>query len=73
MRDMLYGDGINTAPGAVFRLSEEGLMAALSAVMLQWPGHYELRDTAGIHQIYRLASSVDAVEILHGYYGKLAA
>lgn len=73
VRDLLYGDGINPAPGAVFRLSEEGLMSTLNAVMLGWPGRYELRDTAGIHQLYRLGESLDAVDILHGYYRRLAA
>lgn len=73
VRDLLYGDGVNAAPGAVFRLSEEGLMSALNAVMREWPSHYELRDTAGIHQLYCLNKSVDIVDILRGYYGKLAA
>lgn len=73
VRDLLYCDDLHAAPGAVFRLSEEGLMAGLNAVMRRWPGHYELRDTAGIHQLYRLGDPVDTLVILRGYYGRMAA
>ena len=73
VRDLLYCDDLHAAPGAVFRLSEEGLMAGLNAVMQRWPGHYELRDTAGIHQLYRLGEPVDTLDILRGYYGRMAA
>lgn len=73
VRELLYAEGTNAAPGAVFRLSEEGLMAALNAVLLGWPGQYELRDTAGIHQLYRIGDAIAPADILRGYYSRLAA
>lgn len=73
VRDLLYSDEIHAAPGAVFRLNEEGLMAALQKVMLYWPGQYELRDTAGIHQLYLVADATAPLEILDRHYGALAA
>ncbi|MBN2887441.1 MAG: DUF4007 family protein [Chromatiaceae bacterium] len=76
IRQLLYGDP-NTlgwaAPGAVFRLSEDGFMAVLAHVMEGWPGCYELRDTAGVHQLYRLAEPPDALRLLVEYYRRDAA
>ena len=68
VRVVLYGDGEWAAPGAAFRLSEEGLMAALERVMDQFPDCYELRDTAGVHQIYRRGAVLRPLNILIDYY-----
>lgn len=73
VRDVLYGGGDQAAPGAVFRLSEEGLMTSLQRVMQHWPGQYELRDTAGTHQIYRLTRRAAPIDILRAYYQRAAA
>jgi hypothetical protein len=68
VRSVLYGDGGRAAPGAVFRLSEEGLMAVLHKVMDRYPGCYELRDTAGVHQIYRGERAPSPLAVLGAYY-----
>ena len=67
VRVLLYGGDDWPAAGAVFRLTEEGLMATLARVMDRYPGHYELRDTAGVHQLYRL-QPVKPIEILRQHY-----
>lgn len=68
VRKVLYGGDDWPAPGAIFRLSEEGLMAALAGVMEQYPHHYELRDTAGVHQIYRGSKLSIPLDILSQHY-----
>ncbi len=68
VRSLLYSDADWAAPGAVFRLSEEGLMATLSKVMDRYPGCYELRDTAGLHQIYRGQRIPDPLTVLRQHY-----
>lgn len=68
VRAVLYGDDGWAAPGAVFRLSEEGLMAALGKVMERYPGCYELNDTAGLHQIYRGQRTPDSLTVLRRHY-----
>lgn len=73
IRDLLYGHDNGAAPGAVFRLSEEGLMMALNRVMRDWPGCYDLRDTAGIHQLYRTRDVGGPESILAAYYAQEAA
>lgn len=73
VRLVLYGGDDRAAPGAVFRLNEDGLMAALAQVMNQWPGHYQLRDTAGVHQVYRGERPAEPLDVLRHYYHQAAA
>jgi hypothetical protein len=73
VRLVLYGGDERAAPGAAFRLSEEGLMSGLAQVMARWPSHYELRDTAGVHQIYRGERFAAPLEILRAHYMQAAA
>jgi len=65
---VLYGGDDWPAPGAVFRLSEQGLMATLARVMDLYPRHYELRDTAGVHQIYRGDNLSTPLDVLRQHY-----
>jgi hypothetical protein len=73
IRVLLYGGDDWAAPGAVFRLSEEGLMATLGRVMQLYPGQYELRDTAGVHQIYRGGRTSEPLEVLRLHYEGIVA
>lgn len=68
IRAILYGEGRWAAPGAVFRLSEEGLMAMLGKVMSRYPNCYELRDTAGMNQIYLGHEPQKPLEVLRKHY-----
>ena len=74
VRVLLHGGDDWAAPGAVFRLNEEGLMATLQHVMDLYPKQYELRDTAGLHQLYRIGpAEADALDILREHYRGAAA
>lgn len=66
---LMRSDGILAAPGAVFRLTEECLIAKLEELIAWWPGAFELRESAGIHQLYRLAAPAP-LEILQRHYGQ---
>ncbi|WP_291997097.1 DUF4007 family protein [Candidatus Accumulibacter sp. ACC012] len=68
VRLLLYGGDDWAAVGSAFRLSEEGLMATLAQVMALYPHNYELRDTAGMHQIYRGSKMNAPLDILRSYY-----
>jgi len=70
IRSLMYSEDGWAAPGAVFRLSEEGLMRILNLVVEQNPAQYELRDTAGLHQLYLLEPATDPLEILRRYYAR---
>lgn len=69
IRVLLHGGDDWAAPGAVFRLSEEGLMATLLRTMELYPKEYELRDNAGLHQLYRTGpADTDVLDILRRHY-----
>lgn len=70
VRGLLYAEGDWAAPGAVFRLNEDGLMRHLDALLAAYPGRYELRDTAGLHQLFWLERDKrpEPLEVLNRYY-----
>lgn len=68
VRDLLYGGSGWASPGAIFRLNEEGLMTCLHQVMEDYPRMYELRDTAGVNQLYRLTPPQRPETVLTNYY-----
>lgn len=51
---LMHSDNQYSAPGSVFRLSEDGLVTKLEELIRWYPGVLELRETAGIHQLYQL-------------------
>lgn len=54
IKTLLRGDGRLPGPGAIFRLTEDCLITKLEELIEWVPGHYEMRETAGIYQIYVL-------------------
>ena len=68
VRVVLYGGDDQASVGSAFRLNEEGLMATLAQVMAMYPHQYELRDTAGVHQIYRGRKLSDPLDVLRLHY-----
>jgi hypothetical protein len=64
---LMRSDGILAAPGSAFRLTEEGLIGKLEELIAWQPGAFELRDTAGLHQVFRLAD-IEPLEFLERHY-----
>lgn len=54
IESVMYGKKNNIAIGGVFRLTESNLLAKLELLTRYIPGIFELRETAGINQIYRI-------------------
>ena len=54
VEDLMYPNNEYPAPGAVFRLTENALIAKLERLIHRMPGVFEIRETAGIHQVYLL-------------------
>ncbi len=57
-------------PGNVFRLNEIGLMAKLEDLVKYIPNKFDIRDTAGVPQIYNV-DSVEPADYLKKYYGDI--
>ncbi len=56
IKDLMYSAGGCPSPGAIFRLTENALITKLEKLMHEVPGVFEIRETAGIHQVYMLKS-----------------
>jgi len=65
---LMRSDGQLAAPGSVFRLTEEGLIGKLEELIAWQPGAFELRESAGLHQVFRLAE-LEPMEFLERHYG----
>lgn len=67
IEQLMNSDGFYAAPGAVYRLNEEGLLDRLEEMIAWLPGVFELRETAGIHQLYKL-KQIEPLDVLDKYY-----
>ena len=76
IQDLMYSDRDHCAPGAVFRMTEEGLIQKLEAVCEAYPQVLSLDRTAGVFQLYRLGT-FDDLSIVEDRYssagGRIAA
>lgn len=67
LSELMYSTAQLCAPGAVFRLSEAGLVTKLEELVRQYDGAVELSDTAGIYQLYRL-QNFRSTDILRAHF-----
>jgi len=67
IKDLVYAEGDFPCPGSVFRMTENAFLTKLEQMILALPGYFELRETAGIHQLYRLRH-MDAMMFLQYHY-----
>jgi len=54
IEELMYSRGDYPAPGSIFRLTENDLITKLEQLVHFVPGVFEIRETAGIHQLYLL-------------------
>jgi len=64
---LMYGDRGSAALGAVFRLTEDALLAKLELLVREQSGAFAIRETAGIHQLY-LLDEMEPLEMLAYQY-----
>ncbi|MDA8752732.1 DUF4007 family protein [Halieaceae bacterium] len=67
VEELMYGRDNYCAPGAVFRLTESDLIAKLETLVSTFEGALEIRDSAGINQLY-LEAEPDPMYWLRQYY-----
>jgi len=66
---LMYSNEVYPAVGSVFRLTENALLRHLESLIRDMPGLFELRETAGIHQLYQL-SEIKPIKLLEKHYGR---
>ena len=54
IQDLMYSNTSHCAPGAVFRMTEEGLLHKIEELHEASPGDFRLDRTAGVYQLYSL-------------------
>jgi len=67
VEDLMYSKDSYPAIGSVFRLTENDLVAKLERLVDFIPGIFDIRDTAGQHQIY-LSENIDAIDFVKKHY-----
>ena len=67
VEQLMYSDQEHCAPGAVFRLTENGLTDKLEALCDAYPSSLRLNRTAGLYQLYKLGP-FDQMTILEEHY-----
>ncbi len=72
LEDLRQSSDDFVAPGTIFRLSEAGLMIKLEELARTYPNLFDLRETAGLRQLY-LRREVPAMEMLETYYRKMSS
>jgi hypothetical protein len=67
VEELLYSRDSYVALGSIFRLTEVDLVTKLEQLINYIKGVYEIRETAGIHQLYRL-KDIEATDFLIQHY-----
>jgi hypothetical protein len=70
IEDLMYSRNGHVAPGLLFRLTENDLLAMLEQLINYIPDIFKLDDTAGVHQLYRL-HEYEPLKYLEKYYNAL--
>lgn len=70
---LMYSKDDYTSIGAVFRLSDNALSKKLEDLISLMPGVFEIRDTAGINQLYLMLEKNDPDDMLQQYYGPVTS
>ena len=63
----MYSDNMHCAPGAVFRMTEDGLVSKLDTLCDAYPDALRLDRTAGVFQLYKIGP-LESIRILQGHY-----
>ena len=67
IEDLMYSRDDFPAPGAVFRVTEVDFVTKLEKLVDYLPGVYEINETAGIHQVFRV-KRIDPMEYIERHY-----
>ena len=67
IEELMYSRSDYAAPGSVFRLTENELITKLEKLVSYIPNVFEIRETAGLHQLYQL-NEIDPHDFLYKHY-----
>jgi hypothetical protein len=67
IEDLMYPRDGYPAPGAVFRLTENDLIAKLERLVYAYQADFDIRESSGIHQFFQ-KSDIDPIKLLEDHY-----
>lgn len=67
VEELVYSRELSVAIGAVFRLPENSALAHIERAIDSIPGNFEIRETAGVHQVYKV-NELNSLDYLRAYY-----
>ncbi|MFK5948277.1 MAG: DUF4007 family protein [Methylococcales bacterium] len=67
IEELMYSRNNFAAPGSLFRLTETDVITKLELMVSYIPGYFDIRETAGIHQLYRI-NEVDPLSYIEKHY-----
>lgn len=69
LEKLMYSRDSFVSPGAIFRMTEAGLLTKLEQMSQRMPDQFEINETAGIHQLYMVnEAEVDPLQYLEKHY-----
>lgn len=69
IEELMYARDGHPAPGAVFRLTENDLVAKMESLVHLYQAHFDIRESAGIHQFF-MKGEVDPIRLLNDHYAE---
>jgi len=69
LEQLMYSRDGWIAPGTVFRLTEAALLTQLERLVREFPGKLEMRESAGVHQLF-LLSQLDPIDLVKAHYSQ---
>lgn len=70
IEELMYSRNDYAAPGSVFRLNEVDIITKLELMVNYIPNVFEIRETAGIHQLYQI-NDVDPLRYVEKHYADM--
>ena len=67
VEELIYSRELSAAIGAIFRLPENSALAHIEKAVDSIPENFEIRETAGVHQVYKV-NELNSLDYLRAYY-----
>jgi hypothetical protein len=68
IEELMFAREEYPSPGSIFRLTENALITKIEQLIHYMPSIFEIRETAGIHQLYMLKNDIEPFVFLEKHY-----
>lgn len=68
IEELMFAREDYPAPGSVFRMTENALITKIEQLVQYIPSIFDVRETAGIHQLYLVNNEINPIDFLQKHY-----